>query len=419
MNKAGSTRYSVYVIFILSLATCLNYYDRNLIGILIEPLKAELHFSDSQVGLLSGLAFAIVYCAMGIPIARFADRGRRVRVLGIALAFWSVMTSLTGFATNFATLFAARLGVGVGEAGGLPTTHALVSAYTTPRWRATALGATTVATGVGVALAAAIGGLIAQHYGWRAAFWTAGPPGLVVAILVLFTIREPEMPHRVDARASTFGEDARELLTRRSMLLLCIGLGAVSIGAYGTLAWTPSLLVRTYGLSLGEVGASYAAATAPLWLVGSLGGGLLSDQLSRRDPRWALWIIVGSFALNVPISLALFHASSFGVALIFAAISTMLSGIFTAPSFALIQNLSGARLRATGAAIFMAIGNLAGLGLGPYVTGLLSDLLAERFGTASLAIALSVVVMSYAVGVVIFLFAMRTLRADLIEADRT
>lgn len=411
-----SSAYAAYVIAILALATLLNYYDRNLIGILMQAIKADLKLSDGLLGLLSGLAFAIVYSTLGIPIARYADGGRRVRVLGVALALWSVMTSVCGLATGFATLFLARLGVGVGEAGGLPATHALISEYSAPRWRATALATTYVASGLGVAVAGAVGGLVADRYGWRAAFWTAGVPGIVLAILILTTIREPAIAAPVAQHRPTFRKDAGELFGRRSFLFLVLGLATASIGIYGMLLWTPAYLMRTFGLSAGAMGTAYGAATAPCFLIGSALSGLLSDALSRRDPRWSVWIIAGSFVLNVPFCLALFHAPTFGWALTLAVPSTILAYMWPAPAAALIQHLSGARLRATGAAIHMATGNLVGLGLGPYIAGSLSDAFVPRFGSGALAVALSVMTVFYILGAMLFLTAARTLRGDLAQA---
>src|SRR5580704_7892766 len=161
-------------------------------GILVPAIKADLHLSDGQIGLLSGLAFVSVYCVLGIPIAQYADRGQRVRVLAVSLAFWSIMTSLCGFAAGFGALFLARCGVGVGEAGGLPTTQAIVSEYSPPRWKVSSLALPIFASGIGQALASALGGLIADRLGWRFAFWLAGIPGVLLALLVIATVRSQQ-----------------------------------------------------------------------------------------------------------------------------------------------------------------------------------------------------------------------------------
>ena len=286
--KPASTRYTIYVVAVLSLGTALNYYDRSLMGILLQAIKADLHLSDGQIGLLSGLAFASVYCLLGIPIAQYADRGHRVRVLAASLALWSIMTSLCGFAAGFMALFAARCGVGVGEAGGLPTTQALISGYSPTRWRVTSLAVPIFASGIGQALAAALGGMIADRLGWRYAFWIAGVPGVLLSLLVIATIKEPQ-----DGLASLerhhagrqLREDLKALIGKRSLVVLCIGLSIASIGVYGGNAWAPAFLMRTFKLSASTVGPSFAVVAGPAFIIGSLMGGLLPDLIPRRDMR--------------------------------------------------------------------------------------------------------------------------------------
>lgn len=421
MSDERSRGYSFYVLVLLAIGTVFNYYDRNLISILIEPMKRDLGLSDSQLGLLSGLAFAIVYCTVGIPIARYADRGRRVKVLGVSLGIWSVMTILCGFAQNYTALVAARLGVGLGEAGGLPTTHALVAEYVSPRRRATALSLIGLAGGLGLVLAMVIGGLISDLYGWRAAFWIGGAPGVLLAFIVYFTIKEPIIVKAEGPAAppASFRADASMLLRRRSFTLFCIGLGIASIGAYGALTWTPAFLMRSFGLSAGEVGTTYSAATGPLTLLGIIVGGIVTDRLTRRDQRWALWVIAINFALMVPLSLAVYHAPSYFFALTAAAAAAFFATLYTGPAYALVQNLTGPRLRATGAAFLMVIANLVGLGLGPYFAGLLSDLLSPRFGADSLKWALSIGTVTYAVGTLLFLIASRSLKEDMAAAEHS
>jgi len=400
--------------------TVMNYFDRNLISILIGDIKSEFDLSDGQIGLISGLAFAAVYSFLAIPVARFADRGRRVKVLGASLFLWSIMTSFCGFATGLGTFLLGRFGVGAGEAGGLPTTHALIADYASPRWRSTALSLTAVAGGIGVALAVSLGGYLSGEFGWRAVFWLAGLPGIGLAILVVFTIREPlPMKQRpaentpVVSKASTFREDASELLGRRTFQLTCMGLCAVSLGVYATNLWTPTLLMRNFSMSAAELGPLYALATAPVFLIGSLAGGLLSDILSRYDKRAPLWIMAAAFLINVPLSLMMFLSTTFELALIAATASALMASVFTGPAFALIQALSGSRLRATGAAFFLLAGNFVGMGLGPFFTGSLSDALEPFVGTESLGIALSIMMIFYLAGTVLFLKSTETLRDDL------
>ena len=419
--KPASTRYTIYVVAVLSLGTALNYYDRSLMGILLQAIKADLHLSDGQIGLLSGLAFASVYCLLGIPIAQYADRGHRVRVLAASLALWSIMTSLCGFAAGFMALFAARCGVGVGEAGGLPTTQALISGYSPTRWRVTSLAVPIFASGIGQALAAALGGMIADRLGWRSAFWIAGVPGILLSLLVIGTIKEPQdglvSVERHDA-GRQLREDLKALFGKKSLVVLCIGLSIASIGVYGGNAWAPAFLMRTFKLSAGTVGPSFAVVAGPAFMIGSLIGGLLPDLIPRRDMRGPWWVVIASFAMNIPCSLALFYSPSFGSALIAVGASTLVLAMYPAPTFALIQYLSGARLRATGVAVFLAVTNLVGLGLGPYIIGTLSDLYARTLGSDSLRLALTTtVIVSYATGLLLVIIAMRIFAREVAVAD--
>jgi MFS family permease len=358
---------------------------------------------------------------LGIPIAQYADRGHRVRVLAASLALWSIMTSLCGFAAGFMALFAARCGVGVGEAGGLPTTQALISGYSPTRWRVTSLAVPIFASGIGQALAAALGGMIADRLGWRSAFWIAGVPGVLLSLLVIATIKEPQ-----DGLASLerhhagrqLREDLKALIGKRSLVVLCIGLSIASIGVYGGNAWAPAFLMRTFKLSASTVGPSFAVVAGPAFMIGSLIGGLLPDLIPRRDMRGPWWVVIASFALNIPCSLALFYSASFGSALIAVGASTFVLAMYPAPTFALIQYLSGARLRATGVAVFLAVTNLVGLGLGPYIIGMLSDLYANKLGADSLRLALTTtVVASYATGILLIIIAMRIFAKEVAVAD--
>lgn len=408
--------YAPYVITLLSLGTALNYYDRTLMGILVPAIKADLHLSDGQIGLLSGLAFVSVYCLLGIPIARYADRGQRVRVVAASLAFWSIMTSVCGFAAGFGSLFLARCGVGVGEAGGLPTTQAIVSEYSPSGWKVSALALPIFASGIGQALAAALGGLIADRLGWRYAFWIAGIPGILLALLVIATIRSQQdhlVPTKPRAKGLQLRASVMTLLRKPSLLLLFAGLSVASIGVYGGNAWAATFLMRTFRLSASTVGPSYAAVVGPVFMVGSLLGGVLPDLIPSRHMRSAWWVVIASFAVNIPFSLALFFSASFGWALVAAGGSILVLALYPAPTIALIQHLSGTRLRATGVAVFLAITNLVGLGLGPYIIGHLSDLFATSLGSNSLRPALTItVITSYFLGILLLLRASQVYRKD-------
>lgn len=415
--------YARYVLTVLGLIAILDYYDRNLISILVEPIKRGLHLDDAQIGLLSGIAFALAYGICGIPIARWADRYGKVRVLTASVVVWSVMTVVTARAINFTTMALARAGVALGEAGALPATHSLVAEYFPPERRGKALSIIGVCGGIGLTLALAGGGLLSDWLGWRAAFLLSGAPGLLVAVLLWLTVREPERSAPVAGKQSAMASvdmrsSLRILTGRRSYVHLCIGLGFAAIGAYAQLAWTPAFLMRTYHLSAGQLGSYYSAAVGPATLISIFLGGVLNDWLlRRRHDAGPLWILAATFGLSVPLSLLFYLLHNFRVVMALTLFTTVLGGLWVAPSYALVQSLAGPRLRAFAAAVFMLIVNVIGLSAGPYLGGLLSDWLAPSFGTRSLGLALCLLNITSVIGVVHFLIAARTVAADVAQAE--
>lgn len=416
--------YPNYVLCILALVALVNNYDRNLIAPLIEPIKHDLHLSDSQIGLLSGIAFALTYCILAIPLAHVADRHGRARVLSGVLLIWSIMTALTGRAVSFTTMFLARVGVGAGEAGGLPATHALVADYFPPRSRGKALSVIAVCSAVGLPMALAGGGLINDLYGWRMAFYAGCLPGLVLAALVRFTVRET----KAAGTGTSIGLDERPapdlrsafwiLWSRRSYVWTAVGLSIVAIGIYAQATWSPAFLMRSYHLSTGQVGTYYSAAVGPASLVAVLLGGVVNDWLVKRDRRWSIWLLCVSFGASLPFNLAFLAIHHFFVAMVMITVATVVGNLWLGPAFALIQSLAGPRLRAVAAAIYLTVVNIVGLSLGPYVAGALSDALAAHFGPGALGLSISLVLTATdAVGVVIFFLAVRTVNRDMAEAD--
>lgn len=420
---ASASAYSWYVLGVLGCVSLANYYDRNLISILVEPIKRDLQLSDAQIGLLSGFAFALAYSVFGIPVARLADRYGRTRILSLALAVWSAMTVLTGRTAGFLTMLLARAGVAMGEAGGLPATHALVADYFGPERRGTALSVIGVCGALGASLAIAGGGLINDWRGWRTAFLLGGIVGLALAIVLWSTVSEPVAAPvnatQEDNRRASLTSTVRTLWGRRSYLHLCVGLAICAVGAYGQFAWTPTFLMRSYHLSTAQVGGYYSAAVGPATLVSIFLGGVLNDWLLKRRKSAPLWILAVTFGVTVPASLLFLLVHHLPLALSMVVVTTVLGSLWIGPAYALVQSLSGPALRATAAAIFMMVVNIVGLGLGPYLTGLLSDALAARFGDQSLALSLSVVTTMSALGVIHFVMAMRTVEADMAEGEGT
>jgi len=412
--------YSSYVLFILGLVSILNYYDRFLMTILLEPIKRDLHISDGQIGLLAGVGFALMYSLLGVPMARLADRYGRAPVLGVVLTLWSAMTAVCGATVNFTTMLLARTGVSIGEAGGLPTVNALIGDYFSPRRRGLAISIIGVCSMLGSSLSLIVGGLLNDRHGWRIAYYLASVPGFIVATVIFLTIRDP--------RAQASGASApvavlplsvalKTLWNRKSFVLLCLGMGIGTIANYAQQAWNPAFLMRTYHISPGQVGSRYAAVVGPAAIVAILLGGVVNDRLARRDPRWPLWLVALSFGLNVPASLAFFLIHDFTIAMSMAVVSTLLVGLWVAPAYTLVQSLAGAQSRALAAALFMMILNIVGQAVGPTLTGILSDRLSAGFGNTSLMVSLCIVSMAGAVAVIPFLLATRTVKADIAEAN--
>jgi MFS family permease len=405
---------------VTSLVCLVNYYDRNLIGILVQPIKAELRLTDAQVGMMTGFAFALVYSIAAVPIGRLADAFGRKRVLAVGLTLWSAMTICCGLAGSFGGFLLARLGVGIGEAAGLPTCHAIVAEHFSMAWRARALSILAAATGLGITLANALGGYIADRAGWRVAFFAGGGFGLALVLGLIVTVRDvprassayplPQRDHEtVTAAIAT-------LLRRRAFLALCLGLGMASIGVFSLQAWIPAYLLREFGGSPGPVGFAYSLATGPASIAGLLGGGLLADWLARYDPRWPMRLLALNFVCTLPLIGAFLAAGSLHAALLISAPMALLNLAYTSPAYTLVQNLTGDRYRAVGAAIFLLAVNLIGLGIGPAVTGKLSDALQPVFHVHALRIALACISTTYLLGAIIFHWGTRTLAEDLASA---
>lgn len=379
----------------LFLVAMSNYIDRTVISVLLEPIKKEFGASDTQLGLLSGIAFAFFYATLGIPIARWADRGNRRTIIAVCLSVWSVMTVLCGLSQTFWQLALARVGVGAGEAGAIPPAQSLIADYFPPEKRAIALAIFTAAATAGY-LGAFVGGAwLVQAYGWRGAFITVGLPGLLLALLTHVVLKEPREVLGFARResgggdAASFGTVLRELAAKRSYVLSVTGLTLYAFMAYGVLVFFPSYMVRTMGIPLTQVGTGYGAVTAVSALIGTLGGGWLAGRLGTRDPRWYAWLPAAACAIAWPVYLGAFlHATTFNTFLVYAFVAgVLLSGglpsIFTA-----IHAVCGSSRRAVAVAVMLFMMSLVGSGLGPVVTGVLSDLFAQTQGANALRLAL-------------------------------
>lgn len=380
-----SERYRSYVVWLLFSIYVLNFVDRQILTILIQPIKEEFKFSDTQLGLLGGLAFALLYSSLGIPIARRADRTNRVSIITLSLLVWSVFTALTGLARSFTHFLFARVAVGIGEAGCSPSAYSLISDYFPPERRSTAISIYSMGIYGGVFLGFLLGGEVAQAYGWRAAFFVVGLPGVLLAVVAKLTLREPPRGFSDSTPVPTEAPPMRVVVARlwRKPAFLHTSLAAAlhAFVGYGVGGFYPAFLMRSHGMTVAEVGRWLALVTALGGLVGTYLGGYFADRLTKRqkDARYQLWVPAFSTLLSVPVALLIYVLPDK-----YAIIALMIpAGIFGAmylgPTFAVTQGLVTVRERAVAGALMLFVTNLIGLGLGPLLTGMLSDALKARY----------------------------------------
>jgi len=416
---AGVSRYALIM---LTIAYAFNFMDRQILVILQEPIKAEMGLADWQLGILSGFSFALVYITAGIPIAYWADRGNRRNIIALAVTIWSGMTALSGFAQNFVQLLLARIGVGIGEAGGSPPAHAMISDYYAPEERATALSIYSTGVHIGVLLGFVVGGFLAQALGWRAAFMAVGIPGVIFAVVFLLTVKEPERGRwESDAQASykpTLGETVRLLTGYRSYWFLAAGAGLTGFAGYGIGNFTPSFLIRSHGLEVAEVGILLAIFGGGGGMLGTLMGGYLADRFGASDKRWYLWVptLAGAAALPLALPYLLLDNTIVVIGLLF--VVTILMNTYLGPCLAISHSPVPPAMRALTSAILFFVLNLIGLGMGPLTAGFLSDYFTEIYGADGLRYAMIVVGAISSVGVLMFWLAAQSLPRDLEASER-
>ena len=386
-----TTGYRSYALWLLFTVYVFNFADRQILSTLVQPIKDEFKLSDTQLGLLGGLAFAVLYSTLGMPIARWADRGNRVNIIAISLLVWSLFTAATGLARNFWHLLLGRVAVGIGEAGGSPPAYSLISDYFEPKRRATALSIYSMGIYGGVVVGSLVGGQVAQAYGWRAAFYVVGLPGVVLALVVKATLREP--PHGlsdgvpVEQQPPPVAQVFRALWVKPSFRHLAMAAALHSFVGYGVTGFHPAFLMRSYSMSVAEVSSWLALITACGGIAGTYLGGWLADRcaIRRQELRWQLWVPAISTLLNVPISLLAYMLPEKYVVLLLLVPALAMGSMYLGPTFAITANLVGARERALAGALLLFIINLIGLGLGPLLTGMVSDMFKSHFTGRGLA----------------------------------
>lgn len=375
-----------YVLAILFLANLFSVIDRSILGILAEPLRKDLGFTDTQLGVLSGFAFAVCYSLVGLPIARAIDKGSRTRILGAGIAIWSFATAACGFADNFYTMALARVGVGIGEATCFPAAMSLIADYFNKRDRTQAISIFQSSNFVGVVAGAILAGAIAQAWGWRYSFFVLGLPGVLLALLLFITVREPTRgAHEAEAAgagAMTFAEGVRRLAADRGFMLLLIAaaMGAMALSVLA--AWVPALLARAHGLSPGQVGAAVGPFVGIGGLLGVIGGGALATHISNRSGRPEAGLIVPALGALVaaPVMVFFIWSDKLPQALAAVGLANLLLSTYMGPVIAMAVGRAPLEGRAVASSLLLITQNLIGMGIGPFVVGVVSDRLMPLSG---------------------------------------
>ena len=393
-----------------------NFIDRQIVGILAVPIKEDLGLSDTQLGLMGGLAFALFYTGLGIPVAMLADRFSRTWIMTGALTIWSAMTAVCGLAQNFGQLFLARLGVGVGEAGGVAPAYSLISDYFPPHQRARALSIYSFGIPIGSALGIVFGGLIASHIDWRWAFFTVGLAGIAIAPVFRLSIREPPRGGLDAATASQvppgLGFILTTLASKPSFWLISLAASCSSMMGYGLFFWLPSFFVRSYGLTLLDASLFFGAILLIGGLAGIWAGGWLGDRFGQARRTRYLTIPALAFVLTVPFYLLGILSPTLVLTFFVLLVPTALGLAWLGPVISAIQHLVRPDMRATASAVFLFINNLIGIGVGTWAIGALSDLLSLRFGDESLRYSILAGTGFYVIAASLFWLASRWLERD-------
>ncbi|MEO0971759.1 MAG: MFS transporter [Pseudomonadota bacterium] len=408
--------YRAYVMFILVVVYTLNFIDRQIIGILAVPIKADLGLTDTQLGLMGGLAFALFYTGLGIPVAMLADRKSRTWIMTVALTVWSAMTAVCGLAQNFWQLFLGRLGVGVGEAGGVAPAYSLISDFFPPHQRARALSVYSFGIPIGSALGIVIGGFIATRVDWRFAFFVVGAAGILLAPLFRLTVREPErggFDAHAPARPAPVRSIARTLARKPSFWWMSLGASSSSMMGYGIFFWLPSFLVRSFELSLLDASLFFGTILLVGGVIGTWLGGSLADRFGARGRR-SMYVLIpaAAFVATVPFYAGAVLAPSLSLTFLALLIPVALGLAWLGPVLSAIQHVVPANMRATASAVFLFVNNLIGIGAGTALLGWLSDALQSRFGDESLRYAILAGTGFYLIAAALFAVASRSLARD-------
>jgi predicted MFS family arabinose efflux permease len=385
--------YTHPLLWMLSAAYACNFMDRSVVGALAQAIKVDLALSDTQIGLLQGFSYVVLYAFVGLPMSRLAERFNRVGIISICLVAWSGMTMLCGAAQGFVQLLLFRVGVGVGEAGCNPCSHSMIADAVAPSERSRALSIYQIGATVGTAAGAVLGGFVAEKLGWRAAFLVVGVPGLIVAAIMWLFAREP-VRTAVDTSAQSV-DGAKvwrvllKLLKSRAAVHIAMGFTLVSFAGSGISAFAQPYLVRAYGLSYGQVGLLIGLSGGVASVTSLVLQGRVTDYATRHDVRWHAWLPIIGVTVAVPFAMMIFVTHTWQVSVFCSFCTTFFSSWFTLPSLSALHRILGPRLVATGMALVLMLQNLAGLGGGPYLAGVFIDAFSQHLFSGAGAVSFS------------------------------
>jgi MFS family permease len=407
-----------YTLALLTLIYALNFLDRSIFNVLIEPIKKEFQLSDTMLGLLAGFGFVLMYSALGMPIARLADRSNRRNIVTAGLAFWSAMTALCGMAQNVVMLTFARVGVGIGESAGTPASQSIIADLFGKSERPRALGIFAIGTYLGVFLGYFFGGWMNQYFGWRAAFISAGIPGIAIALLLGLTVAEPARHGDIGDKVSNeaIGPTFAFLFSQKSFPLVLIGFCLAGFTNYSTSAWIPAFMARVHHLTSAEIG-TYAGTFKGLFgIAGALIGGFAVEKISKDDDRWKVWAPALMSGLAGPVFVLCMLTSSFYVMLWMLGLFSIFVGFHLGPIFAVAQTIAKTRMRALAAATVLLTATCFGQGLGPLAVGYLNDVLKNAYGAQAVRYSLLIAALATVLAALFFGWSARTIRADINRA---
>lgn len=411
----GEARYVLGVLFVVYI---INFVDRSVLAVLLEPIKAEFALSDTELGLLSGLVFALFYVTLGVPIGYLADRWSRRNIIVGSMLVWCSMTVACGAAASFVQLLFARIGVAAGEAGCVAPAQSMISDYFSPEQRTSALALFASGAPIGVFIALLVGGWLEQWVGWRGALIAVGLPGILVAFIVLFTVREPRRGMSGSAvtadssPALSLADALRALAKRRTLLVVAVAGGLQGMVTYGVSGWLPAYYVRSSDLAPANISTILAVISGLVAGLGTILGGAAAGWLARRDRRWLLWIPAIATAMATPLYVAVLMTPNVYSSFALLVPAAFLSSVFIAPLLSVAHGVSGVALRGTGIALVLFVSNLLGIGGGALLVGVISDALSDLGPADSLRQGLLLLMVANVVAAAGYLLATRHLVSD-------